>query len=458
MPCPALQMIHYAYDNSCLNNNTLISKPSSRSLYGMGIILRKPFDGTRLFYGWYILGACFLILFFQSGARFSFGVMFKPMIAQLGWNRASISSAFFLNMIIFAVTMSIAGRLYDRYGPKWIILISSVFVSAGYICIAFIDSLWEFYLYYGIIAAVGVGGASVPLVAALMSKWFEKGRGLAISLALCGNCLGQFTLVPLFTFFVLGYGWRVSYILIGMIIFVVNTILVFSVIKRDPQDLGRKPSRYDDQNEDPARSKKSALDDPLRDLGLKDALKTYSFWLFLFVMSTCGSGDFLISTHLIPLATDYGISPSTAGNMLAWFGLLSMGGILIVGPLSDRVGNKILIALTFLLRFFLFLLILRYQNLFSFYFFAAAFGFTFLITAPLTTTLVGRMYGFSNVGLLSGFVTTVHHLAGGFWAYMGGLLFDRTGNYRIIFIISATMALIAFVCSIFIREKRQYIR
>lgn len=102
----------------------------------------------------------------------------------------------------------------------------------------------------------------------------------------------------------------------------------------------------------------------------------------------------------------------------------------------------------------LFLLILNYQSLASFYLFALSFGFTLLITAPLTPTLVGRLYGFSHVGLISGFITTVHHLGGGFWAYMGGLIFDQTGSYRLAFVVSAIMAFVAFVSSILIIEKR----
>jgi MFS family permease len=419
--------------------------------------LKKSSYSIRLFYGWYILAGCFFLLFFQSGARHSFGVMFKPMIAQLGWDRASISLAFFLNMTIFALTLTVAGRFYDRYGPKWVIFISTLFLSTGYVCISFIDTLWEFHIYYGIVAAIGIGGASVSLVAALTSKWFEKRRGLAISLALSGNCIGQFALVPLFTIFVIKYDWRVSYFLIGLIILVVNTILAFSVIKGDPHDFGLKPRGHADQKEVHCETDQFIATQAPKDLGLKDAMHTYSFWLFLIVMFICGSGDFLVTAHLIPLVTDYDISPTTAGNLLAWFGLMSMGGILVAGPLSDLIGNKIPIALTFLLRIFLFLLILKYQNLISFYAFAIAFGFTFLITAPLTATLVGRLFGFGHVGLLSGFITTVHHFGGGFWAYMGGLVFDWTGSYRPIFILSAILALIAFLCSIFIKEKRHHI-
>jgi MFS family permease len=380
--------------------------------------------------------------------------MFKPMIAEFGWTRASFSLAFFLNMTLYALSLTIVGRFYDRYGPKWVIIVSTVFLSAGYMSISVIDSFWKFLTFYGILSAVGLGGTSVPLIAALTSKWFEKGRGLAISLALSGNSLGHFVLVPLFTILVLRYGWRVSYFCIGLIMLLVNIILALMVIKGDPDDFGQRPYGY--KSRDNANEKRAhvSLDVNPQDLSLRQAMRTYSFWLFLIVMFICGSGDFLVTTHLIPLVTDYDISPTTAGNMLAWYGLMSLAGVLVAGPASDLIGNKIPIALTFLMRFVLFLLILRYQNLASFYIFALAFGFTHLITAPLTPTLMGRLYGFSHVGLLSGFITTIHHLGGGFWAYAGGLIFDKTGSYQLAFILSAIMALGAVFSSIFIKEER----
>jgi predicted MFS family arabinose efflux permease len=172
-------------------------------------------------------------------------------------------------------------------------------------------------------------------------------------------------------------------------------------------------------------------------------------------MFICGSGDFMVAAHLVPFVTDHGVSAITAANMMAWFGLLSMGGILVAGPASDLIGNKIPIALTFVVRLILFLMITKYPHPISFYIFAAGFGFTLMITAPLTTTLSGRLYGFSHVGLISGFITTIHHLGGGFWAFVGGVLFDRTGSYQITFIFSAALAVIAIIGSLAIKEKRQ---
>ena len=419
---------------------------------------KRTTHSFHFFYGWYILASSFLILFFTTGARFTIGVVFKPLMAEFGWDRGLISLAFFLNMTIYAFSLIIIGRAYDRHGPKWVIMISAVFLSVGFMSLSLVEASWQFFIFYGILAALGMGGTTVPLFAALMSKWFERGRGLAVSMGLAGSCMGQFILVPAFTVLVLRYGWRISYFCIGLVMLVVIMTLALVVIKGDPHDLGLEPWGHENGVNVRKDKDRKVTDTNFRDLGLTDAMKTYTFWLFVAVMFVCGSGDFLVTTHLIPMVTDYNIPATTAGNMLAWLGLMSLPGILIAGPLSDRIGNKIPIILTFLMRFALFILILKFQGLVSFYVFACAFGFTLLITAPLNALLVGKLYGFSHVGLLSGFITTIHHLGGGFWAYLGGEIFDRTGSYELAFILSAIMALVAVLCTILIKEKRHEVR
>ena len=405
------------------------------------------------FHGWYIVGASFLILFFNAGARFSIGVIFKPLISEFGWTRSQVSLAFLINMTVFALSLVVVGRFYDRYGPKWVIVISTLFLSAGYLAVSFVSAFWQFLFFYGVLAAVGLGGTSAPLVAALTSKWFVKRRGLAISIALSGSCIGQFLLIPLITSFVVSHGWRASYFSMGLIMLVVNIGLALGVIRGDPEELGRRSigGAKGDEGEIPPNHV-SPETKPL-DLDLRGAMRTPALWLFTFVMFVCGSGDFLVITHLIPFVTDHGISPDTAGHMLAWYGLLSLVGLLIIGPATDVIGNKAPIVFTFVLRFFLFMLILKYQNMISFYIFSMLFGFTFLITAPIATTLSGKLFGFTHVGVLTGFISTIHHLGGGIWAFVGGYSFDHTGGYGLAFALSSAMALAAFLCSLFIREK-----
>ena len=417
----------------------------------------KQRRSERVHYGWYIVAASFMILCFNAGARYAFGVMFKPIIKEFGWGRGEVSLVFFVNMVIFAVSLLIVGKLYDRYGPKWVVIISTIFISTGFMLTSFIHSIGQFFFSYGILAAFGIAGTAVPLMATLTSKWFDKWRGFAVSLSVSGNSIGQFALVPLFSFFALNYGWRASYLYIGIIMLVVNILLAFFVIKGDPRHFGLKPYGFVEEKEGgdgrqpPVSSAGSSMD-----MGIKQAMRTSAFWFFAIVMFICGGGDYFATIHLIPLATDYGISPMTAGNMLALYGLMSLAGVLIAGPVADLMGSKIPIILTFVLRVLLFVMLIQYKNEVSFYVFAFAFGFTHLITAPLTPILIGRLYGFTYLGILTGFINTVHFLGAGFWPYMAGVIFDKTGSYQLVFILSAILAFVAVIAMLLVKERRYF--
>ena len=386
---------------------------------------------------------------------FSFGVVFKPIIAEFGWGRGPVSLVFFINMIVFALTIALAGRMYDRYGPKWVILVCTTFVCVGLILTSLMTALWQFLLFYGIIVAIGFGGSSIPLVAAMTSTWFIERRGLAVSLAVAGFSLGQFVLVPAFTAFALRYGWRPSYAVMGIVIFVVNLCLAVFVIKGgSPSAFGTTPLGLKADKDAGTGPGRATPDVPVRDMRLGEALRTRSYWLFMVLMFVCGSHDFLVTTHIVAFATDNGVSAATASNMLAWYGLLGLAGILIAGPIADKMGVKIPVAFTFLLRVLIFLMILKYTSELSIYTFSLAMGFTALVTAPLNAILMGKLYGMSHIGLLSGVITTVHHFGGGFWAFAGGMVFDHTGGYRAIFILSAVTSALAVLGTVLIKEKR----
>jgi len=412
----------------------------------------------RLFYGWYVLAASLVILFLNAGARFIIGVMVKPVGAEFGWSRGEISSAVFLNMAVYAVAVIIAGRLYDRYGPKWVIAGSTVLFSAGYALMATMDSLWEFLLYFGVLNAAGMGGTTIPIFGSIIGNWFEKRRGLAVSLAMAGSCFGQFFLIPVFSDMIDISGWRTTSLWIAAITLVVSLALVFGVIRGDPEKF-RLPT-YTGRDGEQAAGRKGATPRAARppagtrDLTLSEAMRTRSLWLFTIAMFVCGGADSLITTHLVPMVTDYGISNAVAADMLAWLGLLSLGGILLAGPAADAIGNKLPIVVTFALRVVLFAVLLRFKGTAPFWVFSLGFGLTLLVTAPLTTTLVGALYGVTHIGFISGFINTVHMMGGGLWSYLGGVIFDVTGDKDLAFAISAGLAALALVCTLFIRERR----
>lgn len=420
----------------------------------MANLVRTP----RIFYGWYIVAASFIILFFSSGSRYAFGVMFKPIIQEFGWSRGSISLVFFLNMVVFSLAIMIAGKAYDRRGPRMVLTVSTLFVSAGFILTAFIHSIGEFFFSYGILAALGVAGTSVPTISTITSKWFEKRRGLALSLAVSGVSIGQFVLVPFFSLLTAGYGWRATYLYGGILMLVINLSITWFVVKGDPHQMGLNPLGSDVVTRPPAL--KATQSSPLRaekDFTLTQAMRTRSFWLMSAAMFICGSGDYFATTHLIPMATDLGISPLTAGNMLGLYGLMSLAGILAAGPAADRIGNKIPIVFQFLLRVLLCLMVLEYKSVTSLWVFAMLYGFTHLITAPLIPMLMLKLYGGAHLGTIAGFVNTAHFLGGGVWAYGAGVVFDKTGSYQLAFAVSAAVALAAAILGLLIRERRHVI-
>jgi MFS family permease len=245
--------------------------------------LRMAESRSPLFYGWYVLAATSLILFISSGARLTIGVMMKPVIAEFGWSRSAVSLAVFSNMVVFAISVIIVGKVYDRYGPKWVILVSSLLFSAGYMLMAVMSSFWQFFFLYGVLAAAGTGGTTLSIFAAVMSKWFEKRRGLAISLGLSGGCIGQFAIVPLFTHMVLAYGWRLSNLFIGLVSLVVNVILVLLVIKGDPDDLGVEPYGRATANHRESAGHHAPEASGVRDLGLGEAMNA----LIVALLSSC---------------------------------------------------------------------------------------------------------------------------------------------------------------------------
>ena len=332
---------------------------------------------------------------------------------------------------------------------------------------ATMHSLWEFILYYGILNAAGLGGITVPIFGSIIGNWFQKRRGLAVSLALAGSCLGQFALVPVFSTMVIGSGWRITSLWIAGLSLVLNLALAFGVVRGDPASFGLAPygagapggGNGGGAARAPAAASSDARPAPsgagaIPGLTLSEALRTRSLWMFTIIMFVCGGGDYLVTTHLIAMATDYGISAGTGAAMLAWLGLLAMGGVLLTGPAVDAIGNKIPIAVTFLLRVALFIALFVFKEPASFWVFSLGFGLTFLVTALLTPTLVADLYGVTHLGFISGFITTVHMFGGGLWTYLGGVLFDQSGNYDLALVVSAVMSGVALICTFFIREKR----
>jgi len=184
---------------------------------------------SKLFYGYIIVAAGFLIMTVMWGTYYSFGIFFEPVLKEFGWTRAATAGAFSLSLVLTGFFAIVMGRLNDRFGPRKVITACALLLGAGYILMSQISALWELYLFYGLILGIGLGGAFVP-VASTISRWFIRRRSLMTGITASGIGVGTFLMPPIANWLISSYGWRTSYIIIGAaaVVLIIIVIAMFT--------------------------------------------------------------------------------------------------------------------------------------------------------------------------------------------------------------------------------------
>ncbi len=436
-------------------------------------------------YAWVILATGFTVLFFSSGSRFAFGLLLKPMSEDLDLSRSALSLAATCFMIVGAVTMPFVGRLVDSFSVRRVVSVAVVIASIGIGLMGLAQTQWQVLLLYGIIFAIGNGGSSVGPIGVMISRWFERGRGTATSAAMSGNAIGQLIIITALASALVHIGWRNAYFTLGIVnlLIVVPLVIAFARPDPEPPSPSTDDSRHD--GEDPAHGEpadnapspsggrlgrgaensgrsetpsKSKDEPPTASpdtaaIPARTIFASRQLWLLLVVYAVCGFQDFFVATHVVAFAQDKGLSAAFSGSLYAFMGLLGLFGVMSAGLLADRFSSAHPTALCFILRIACFALIILTQSAPAIVVFALLYGFTFLITAPLTVTFAGSMFGAPRLGMMSGIINMVHHIAGGLGALVGGLVFDARGSYDAAFVIMLVLAVLASALTFTIRER-----
>jgi len=198
---------------------------------------------VAIFSGWLIVAGAFAVLLVAYGTQYSFGVFFAALLDEFGWSRASLAGAFSLYAAGYCVAGFPAGRLTDAWGPRRIITIGGVFLGSAFVGMAFVTKLWQPYVLYGVVAALGMGTAYVPCNATVV-RWFVRRRGLASGIASSGASLGAFALPPIAQLLISAVGWRSAYLVFGVGV-MVALVLSAIVMRRDPESVGLHPDGDD---------------------------------------------------------------------------------------------------------------------------------------------------------------------------------------------------------------------
>lgn len=389
---------------------------------------------------WTMLAASCFILLVSMGWRYSFGVFFKSMAGEFGWDRATLSLVVALNMLVFGVSQPIVGQLVDRLGPRRMLAIGSVVLGLGLAAVSVSRSFFGIVVTYAILVGLGFGATTITVNSALISRWFDRNRGLALGIASAGVSAGQAVVVPLTTVVLIAWGWRQGFLVLGSLTAIVLTLVVGLVV-RDQPPAGTITAAGPGQ----ALARQSVR--PLA------AMRTAAFWQLGGAFLTCGFAISLMSTHFIPYATDVGLSREVAGRLFGFMGIVSILGSLSTGWLSDRVGRRLPLAGVYLARVVAFLLLSRARTPGDFWLPVILLGFCWAAPFPLTSAFTGDLWGKGAIATIFGTIFFLHLVGDALGAYVGGLLFDRTGSYALVFTLAAALAGLAGLSVLSIRSR-----
>jgi OFA family oxalate/formate antiporter-like MFS transporter len=394
-------------------------------------VIRPPF------YGWIVVAGGFLVLFMAYGTQYAFGIFFGALLGEFGWSRASLSGAFSVYTVAYSACGLAAGRLTDRWGPRTVIALGGVCLGAGLIGMSGTTALWQPYVLYGIVAALGMSTAYVPC-AATVARWFVRRRGLALGLTSAGISAGAFALPPVAYYVVSRAGWRWGYVVFGSAILITLNV-VARFMRRDPESFGLVPDGA-------TAVERSAVERVSADTGTAgDAMRTRAFWMLLATFGATWAPVFVPLVHLVPLARGLGIAPVLATAAVSALGGADFCGRLLTGAVSDRLGRRPTLAAGLGLQVAAFAVLAAASGVGGLYAGALLFGFSYGAVSTMFPAMVTDFFGRARAGGLFGVFFAVAGGTSALGPFAAGFIYDHEGSYSPALWMAAGFNLLALV-------------
>jgi OFA family oxalate/formate antiporter-like MFS transporter len=393
----------------------------------------------RFFYGWVVVACTFTILCIAYGIQFTFGVFMPFISTDTGWDRGSLSLPYSMYVFVYSALGVVSGRLTDRLGPRIVLMVGGCLLGTGVMLMSRVHALWQLYIVLGVIAAAGMSAAYVPCNATVV-RWFTRRRGLALSITSSGASFGMFIFPPLATTLISTYGWRGTYLILGLLA-VAGLVSCAMFIVRDPEKMGLHP----DGELTPGDLTTVAIGENSygENWTLAEAQRTRAFWLLNVIFTLTWLVVFMPMVHIVPFAIDLGISHFLAAMTISVIGFAGFAGRLAIGPISDRLGRVRTLGLCLLLQALAFLGFTTSTGLSLLYSAAAVFGFSYGGVTALFPALIGDFFGRIAIGAIVGFIFALAGSPAAFGPLIAGYMYDATKSYNGAFVLSASLNLAA---------------
>ncbi len=411
---------------------------------------RLPLGLSKVFYGWWIVLACFLISVYVAAIiYYGFTAFFDPLVREFGWSFTEISFALSLRGLEMSILAPVVGFLVDRYGPRRLCFLGIITIGVGFILLSLTRSLWLFYACI-ILIAFGGGGCTAVVLTHVVGNWFQKKIGLALGIMNAGvGACG--VMIPVIVWLIDAFGWRSAVVIIGLGTWVIGIPLAF-IIRDKPEQYGLYPDGR--KTELPCMSAPKEKEEKEGEIRFRDALRHKAF---LFV--TLGEAIRMMAvgaviTHIMPYLNLLQIPRSTAGLIAGGMSVISILGRFGFGWLADLFDKRYVAALACgLMSIGMFALCYVDSGwvmaLFLFLF-PVGFGGAVTLRGAITRDYFGR----ECFGRLIGLVMGASAVGGIIGPTLAGYFFDTTGSYFFTWILLGIATSFTVVLMLNIGPKR----
>ncbi len=397
------------------------------------------------FYGWVIVAACTLMLAVTYGLMYSYSVFFKPLADHFNWDRATVSLIYSVSLVVRGAISIGTGWLADKYGAARLMVFCGFVTGLGLVLTSQVQTLWQFFITYALIEALGLSGA-FGVATAMTARWFTRNRGLALGIVSCGVGIGTILIVPGTERLINAMDWSWAFIVCGIVsgVLVIGSALFLRMPpKSSPlvNNGGSKPAAAAPRN---GSQRDLSLSEAVRDSRV--IISATIFALFIFCIQ-------MILVHLVNYATDIGISSLVAAGFISLVGASSVGGRLAIGAGADRFGLYSTMTFCIVTAIAAMLVLIFVKEVWAFFLFAVIFGFAYGGEVPQIPLFVGRFCGTKAMAALVGLILFVANIGGALGPWVGGKIYDLTSNYQWAFTLGTLSLAAALVLTLVLKKQ-----
>ena len=380
-----------------------------------------------------ICGAAIVTL--SMGIRHGFGLWLQPITQAQGWTRETFAFAIAIQNLSWGVCGIFAGMLADRLGAFKVLLGGAVLYALGLVGMALSPTGFLFTLTAGVLIGAAQAGTTYAVIYGIIGRNISADkRSWAMGVAAAAGSFGQFLMVPLEGFLISNIGWQQALL-----------VLAGAVLLIMPLAFGLRETGFSG-GQTPKREQTIAQ-------ALREAFKYRSFQLLMAGYFVCGFQVVFIGVHMPSYLKDKGLPPEVAGYALALIGLFNVFGTYAAGSLGQRMQKKNILTFIYFARAVVITVFIAAPlSPMSVYIFASVMGLLWLSTVPPTNAAVAQIFGVAHLSMLGGFVFFSHQIGSFLGVWLGGVLYDRTGSYDIVWYITIALGIFAGLINLPVRE------